>query len=287
MSEAAPAHPEGTAQPPPAGAPAWDIDDDALAHALSWLTRHHGRERSTESLLAGQPVSGRLAPEQALRALREAGFSAGLVPRRLADLHHLLLPAVLLRKEGDACIVVARDAGQAQRYDIVMPGREHHACSATETELEAEYTGLALVATPLAAPAAASAHGDLLRDPARHWFWGTMRRFIPYYRSALLAALLSNLLMLVTGLVTSVIYDKVIPHPAYVTLWALASGAALALLFDMVARQLRAYLIDVAGRTRRAPTRTTCRRSSWCASSSPRPRCRRSRICPSSSSSWP
>jgi ATP-binding cassette subfamily C protein LapB len=40
----------------------------------------------------------------------------------------------------------------------------------------------------------------------------------------LLAALLSNVLMLATGLVTSVIYDKVIPHKAWVTLWALAAG---------------------------------------------------------------
>jgi ATP-binding cassette subfamily C protein LapB len=56
-----------------------------------------------------------------------------------------------------------------------------------------------------------------------------MRRFVPYYRSALLAAMLSNILMLVTGLVTSVIYDKVIPHQAYVTLWSLAAGAGLAL----------------------------------------------------------
>jgi ATP-binding cassette, subfamily C, bacterial LapB len=75
-----------------------------------------------------------------------------------------------------------------------------------------------------------------------------MRRFIPYYRSALLAALLSNVLMLVTGLVTSVIFDKVIPHQAFVTLWALAAGAGLALVFDLMARQLRAYLIDLAGR---------------------------------------
>jgi ATP-binding cassette subfamily C protein LapB len=104
---------QGTAQPPPgAAAPTagWDLDNDALAHALSWLTRHHGRERTPESLLAGMPVSERLGPDQAQRALREAGFSAGLVQRRVADLHHLLLPAVLLLKEGDACIVVARHA---------------------------------------------------------------------------------------------------------------------------------------------------------------------------------
>ncbi len=41
---------QGTAQPPPGrlpGAPAsgragWDLDNDALAHALSWLTRTTG-----------------------------------------------------------------------------------------------------------------------------------------------------------------------------------------------------------------------------------------------------
>ena len=46
--------------------------------------------------------------------------------------------------------------------------------------------------------------------------------------------------MLVTGLVTSVIYDKVIPHQGFVTLWALAVGSLLALVFDLVSRQLRA-----------------------------------------------
>ncbi len=228
-------------------APSWDIENDALAHAISWLTRHHGRERSPESLLAGLPVHGRLGPDQALRALREAGFNAGLVQRQIAELHHLLLPAVLLLNGGDACIVLARQPGGAS-YDVVMPGRESHACSATEAELAAEYTGVSLVATPK--PGSTPAHDDspLLADPSQHWLWGTLRRFIPYYRSALLAALLSNVLMLVTGLATSVIFDKVIPHQAFVTLWALATASALALVFDLVARQLRAYLIDLAGR---------------------------------------
>ena len=255
MSEAQTLAPEAAAQPPPAAsvqpAAGWDIENDPLAHALSWLTRHHGREQSPESLLAGQPVAQKLGPDQALRALRDAGFSAGLVQRRVADLHQLLLPAVLLLHEGDACIVVARhDASTdgSPRYDIVMPGREHHACSASEAELGSEYTGIALVATPMATPKHAAQDEALMRDPATHWLWGTMRRFVPYYRSALLAALLSNVLMLVTGMVTSVIYDKVIPHQAYVTLWALASGAAIALAFDLMARQLRAYLIDMAGR---------------------------------------
>lgn len=235
--------------PPPAAGdlPGWDIDNDALAHACAWLTQHHGRPRTPESLLAGQPIGGRLAPDQALRALREAGFNAGLVQRSIGELNALLLPAVLLLKEGDACIVVRRH-DDGQRYDVVMPGRQHHACVATEAELCGEYTGLAMVATPEVRHSAPAEDARLYADPSQHWFWGTLRRFVPCYRSALLAAMLSNILMLATGLSTSVIYDKVIPNQAYVTLWWLALGSGIALAFDLLARQLRAYLIDLAGR---------------------------------------
>jgi len=233
-------------------AAAWDLDNDALAHALSWLTRHHGRERTPESLLAGQPVQGRLAPDQALRVLREAGYNAALVQRGIGEMNALLLPAILLLQGGDACLLVARgpEQGAATKYDVVMPGREHHAIVATEAELADEYTGIAIVATPRveATPGAPGADAALMREPDAHWLWGTLRKFLPYYRSALLAALLSNVLMLVTGLVTSVVFDKVIPHQAFVTLWALAAAGFAAVAFDLLARQLRAHLIDSAGR---------------------------------------
>ena len=237
------AAPGATTGPPPSGI------DDALLHSVVWLTRHHGQERSAESLLAGLPLTGPMGPDQAIRVMREAGFNAGLIQRRIGEIHSLLLPAVLLLKNGDACIVVRRlDAAQPDRYEVVMPGAECIQCEAHESELQAEYTGFAFVATPVVQQPAGTHDDGGLRDPGSHWLWGTLRRFFPYYRSALLAAMLSNVLMLVSGLVMSVVYDKVIPHQAFVTLWALASGALLALLFDLMARQLRSHLIDVAGR---------------------------------------
>jgi ATP-binding cassette subfamily C protein LapB len=235
---------EPTLELPPAEA-AGRFASDPLAQALAWLTRHHGRDRSAESLLSGQPVTGPLGPDQAVRAMREAGYNAGLVQRRVGDINALLLPAVLLLKNADACILVRRDG---ERFEVVMPGGDSHAITATEADLASEYTGVALVATPQAQPTTGPSVDPQLIDPARHWFWGTMRRFMPYYRSAMLAALLSNVLMLVTGVVTAVVYDKVIPNQAYVTLWALASAAGISIVFDLCARQLRAHLIDLAGR---------------------------------------
>jgi ATP-binding cassette subfamily C protein LapB len=225
--------------------------DDALLHALLWLGRHHGRERSAAALLAGQPVDGRLGPDQAVRALRDAGFNAGLIQRPIGSIHALLLPVVLLLRNGDACIVVARQTGargQPDRYSVVMPGPVHHPCEATEADLAAEYSGVAIAATPVVEELAGARHDPALRDPGSHWLWGTLRRFMPYYRSSMLAAFLSNVFMLVSGLVMSVVFDKVIPHQAFVTLWALATGAGIALAFDLAARQLRSYLIDLAGR---------------------------------------
>ncbi len=244
----------------PADPVAVSLADDALAQSLVWLTRHHGNERSVASLFEGQQISGLVGPDQALRALREAGYNAGLVQRAIGDFHDLLLPVVLLLRNGDACLLLARrpqGAGPAictvRMPGQAAPGQPDAELMATETELAAEYSGLALVATPQVRPTTLSPHASaeeanaLLRGQG-HWLWGTMRRFIPYYRAALLAALLSNTLMLVTGTITSVIYDKVIPHQAFVTLWALAIAGGLALVFDLAARQLRTYLIDLAGK---------------------------------------
>jgi ATP-binding cassette, subfamily C, bacterial LapB len=242
------------AMPRGGGAPAGGAAraDDALLHSMVWLSAHHGRERSPEALLAGLALDGPLGPDQAVKLMRESGFNAGLIRRSVADLPALLLPAVLLLKGADACIVKARRVpaeGGAVQYEVVMPGPECHTCVATEAELSAEYTGYALVATPQAqasTPTRPEAGG--VRDPARHWLWGTLKRFIPYYRSAMLAALLSNVLMLAISMVTSVVFDKVIPRQAFVTLWTLAIGGGIALAFDLLARQLRSYLIDMAGK---------------------------------------
>ncbi|MFL6698976.1 MAG: peptidase domain-containing ABC transporter, partial [Vitreoscilla sp.] len=228
------------------------VDHDALLHSMVYLTRHHGNERSAESMLDGMPIDGLLNPDQAVRVMRAAGYNAGLMQRDIGGIHALLLPAILLLKNGDACVLVRRldtPRGQSPVCEIVMPGQEFHTCKASEAELEQEYLGFALVATPLPEqmPGAAGREQALL-DPNGHWLWGTLRRFMPYYRSAMVAALLSNVLMLVTGLVTSVIYDKVIPHQGFVTLWALAVGSFIALVFDLISRQLRSHLIDTAGK---------------------------------------
>ncbi|MCU0969158.1 MAG: type I secretion system permease/ATPase [Rubrivivax sp.] len=231
---------------PAAAAP----ESQSLALAVAWLARHHGVARSPAALLAGLPIDGRLDAPLAARALAEAGLDAALLERRVAELHPLLLPAVLPTRDGGALVLLARHDDEAAgadgaRFDVIVPGDDAVTCRLGAAALESQAAGPLIVAAPRVAAATGT---DALHDPGTHWLWGTLRRFVPHYRAALVAALLSNVLMLVTGLVTAVVFDKVIPHQAFVTLWTLAAAAGLAIVFDLVARQLRAYLIDMAGR---------------------------------------
>jgi ATP-binding cassette subfamily C protein LapB len=238
------------------GAAARDRMSDPLLHSLLWLCQHHGRPRTPQSLLAGLGIDQILTPPLAMRVLHEAGFNATVVEREPQHILGMLLPVVLLLKSGDACILLGRQkSGGALRYRLLMPaavaGEAPVEVQASEAELLSEYTGCALIASPRlhdSTPGSARAHDDEVLPPGRHWLWGTMLRYLPYYRGAMLAALLTNVLMLFTGLFSSVVYDRVIPHQAYATLWSMGTGALLAIVFDLMARQLRSHLIDLAGK---------------------------------------
>ncbi|RZS56884.1 type I secretion system permease/ATPase [Sphaerotilus mobilis] len=231
-----------------------DSSDDALLGAVIWLIRHHGVQRTPQSLLDGLGIAQMLTPPLAVRVLDAAGFNASVVEREPRQILALLLPAILLLRNGDACVLVERVVrGQQVAYRMLMPPGEPGGAPvevlASEAELQAEYSGHVLMATPrLGAPLAGRRADDDLVNPRGHWLWSTLRRFMPYYRGAMLAALLSNVLMLFIGLFTSVVYDRVIPNQAFVTLWSLAAGAGLAIVFDLIARQLRSHLIDQAGK---------------------------------------
>lgn len=80
------------------------------------------------------------------------------------------------------------------------------------------------------------------------WLWSALRAERRTYTSVALAALLINLFALALPIFSMAVYDRIAPNAAYVTLWTLAIGVAIVLIFDFIMRELRAYLIDVAAR---------------------------------------
>ena len=63
-----------------------------------------------------------------------------------------------------------------------------------------------------------------------------------------LAAIFINLLAIASPIFTMNVYDRILPNKAIASLWVLAIGVAIAILFDLLLKTARAALIDYAGR---------------------------------------
>ncbi|MEM8770335.1 MAG: type I secretion system permease/ATPase [Pseudomonadota bacterium] len=83
--------------------------------------------------------------------------------------------------------------------------------------------------------------------PTRHWLFGPLRDNAKIYSQTVLAAIVVNLLGLVSSFFIMTVYDRVLPNQAIESLIALTIGVVLAHLFDFVLKSLRGYFIDIAG----------------------------------------
>ncbi|QYJ97974.1 type I secretion system permease/ATPase [Shewanella alkalitolerans] len=218
---------------------------DPLLDSLVLLTEYFGSPCSSESLAAGLPLSGSiLTPELVPQAAGRAGLAAKLTRKGLDQISPILLPCILLLKDKNACLLREIDIDK-DRAVIQLPetgGEEELSIEA----LEAMYVGyLFLVKQQYRGDMGLDLH---LHDSRTHWLIQTLKDSAPIYRDALIASVLVNLFALVSPLFIMNVYDKVVPNLAFESLWVLAIGAGIAYIFDLVMRQLRAYLIDVAGK---------------------------------------
>lgn len=208
------------------------------------LARLHGLAASANALTAGLPLEqGRLTAALFERAAQRLDLASRPVRRPLDGLDRLVTPAVLLLKDGDACVLLDPvDNGQAR---VVLPDNPDGHVELPAAELAERYVGTALLVSPR--------HRYDARTPATkpavqgHWFWGVIGESWRIYRDVLLASVLVNAFALVGPLFIMNVYDRVVPNQALETLWVLAIGVLVVYLFDFLLRTLRGRFVDQAG----------------------------------------
>lgn len=221
------------------------MSDDPLTRCLVILTRLFQHPFSAQTLTAGLPLEdGRLTPLLFERAAIRAGLSSRVVKRELLDISSLTLPAILLLKNGNACVAIARN--EANVWTIIQPDSGSGETQISHDELTRHYDGSAIFCKPAFKFDARAQDNSLPR--AQHWFWSVFSQSWPLYSEVLLASFLINVFALITPLVTMNIYDRVVPNQAFETLWVLSVGAIIVFAFDLIMRTLRGYFLDVAGK---------------------------------------
>lgn len=82
------------------------------------------------------------------------------------------------------------------------------------------------------------------RKPATEAIVAVLRAHKPVFVRAGIATVFINLLAVVTSLFAMQVYDRVVPNFSYPTLWALAIGVMIALVFDLVFKLLRLAMLE-------------------------------------------
>lgn len=215
---------------------------DPLLDCLIEVCRVHGLPASRAALSAGLPLNQEALPVSLLeRAAARAGLATKLQRCDLASIDEATLPAILLLKGDQACVLLGTEQDQAR---VLMPETGQGAVRLPLSELNQRHTGVIAFVRPHfrfdeRTPATRKTRSS-------HWFWGPVlaQRFV--YRDVLWAALLVNLFALAFPLFSMNVYDRVVPNHAVETLWVLAIGVTLVLGADLFIRLLRSHFVDEA-----------------------------------------
>jgi len=219
---------------------------DPLLNSLIYVSRYYGLANSPDALINGLPLSdGLLTPFLLPRSAERAGLVAKENRSPFSEISDLVLPAILLLKEGDACVLVSinSDDGEAE---IVTSDSDMMPVSIPVEELNQQYIGRYFLVKKQFRYDERSP--EILKTRDGHWFWGTLFASKHIYRDVLIASILVNMFAVAAPMFTRLVYDKVVPNLAFESLWVLASGIFVVFIFDFVLKLLRSYFIDVAGK---------------------------------------
>jgi ABC-type bacteriocin/lantibiotic exporter with double-glycine peptidase domain len=128
--------------------PSADGDDPLLA-CLEFIARQYGKPVSRAAAVAGLPLRrGRLTVDLAPRAASRLGLNVRLVERDVAQVPGLVIPFIVLFRNGDACVVVGK---QRRRVRVVFPQVSDKARHVALSQIEKDASGHLFYVTGVAA----------------------------------------------------------------------------------------------------------------------------------------
>ncbi|WP_373766547.1 type I secretion system permease/ATPase [Glaesserella sp.] len=215
---------------------------------LSVMTQLLGAHLSSATLTAhatrtdGMGVNFRSLSEY----LTSEGFENTLSKRALCDIPALSVPVLLFLKNEEAALVteIQVDDEGNRLYKLHHP--DNLSQWVNENSLSESYLGTCWFVKPRKSVDSRSELPEYNLPKA--WFFKVIWRFKKYYYQVILSTFVINFLALVSSLYVMNVYDRVIPNQAYQTLWALSIGVVLAITFEFIAKMMRAYLTDIAGK---------------------------------------
>jgi len=218
---------------------------DLLARLLTEIASVWQRQRGEPARPGTTAIQGIDSPETLVSFAATNGIDVVFENRLVASLTTEDLPAVMLTHDGMGRMLLAR---RGRIFTAQHGGRSY---SIDKEALAAEEAGTLFLVRPrgiVPSHNIAEIVSDLASpessDPVRGILDFMTSRHRGMLIELLIAAAFSNLMLLALPVYSGLIFDRVIPHSAFDTLWAISIGVTLALLADLAVRWVRLKIQD-------------------------------------------
>lgn len=233
------------------GAGRLPTDTHPALRVVQWFAGALDQPFSQAAVLARLPADPDPTERGLLaRALATVGLRSKLIARDLRRLDPIVLPCILFgRKTGKPLILrkISGDRKTAEILDLTHGPLEEELPLAKlrkRTNRQVMLVTIDTMRTESLLSPEARAHGM----PYRHWFWTPFWANWTIWMQVVLAVFVINILSVALPLFVMNVYDRVIPNLAYVTLWTLAIGVAVAMGLDLLLRVLRNGMLETIGK---------------------------------------
>ncbi|WP_314139037.1 type I secretion system permease/ATPase [Buttiauxella noackiae] len=215
------------------------------AHAISHVAAHYRVVCSPGTIQANAPWFKDKGLLSALTQLsRQAGLSFHLLSAPELAIAQWRLPVIVDLKNGQLAVIEHFDGENT--VDICVIDNERQTNRVALSELLPEIRFVAAL-RPLSALKDSRVDAYISRF-SPDWLKQLVMQDWRPYGPVMFAAFLVNVLSL-SGIIFSMqVYDRVIPAQSYPTLYVLASGVMLAVVFGFLLRVARGHIMDVLGK---------------------------------------
>lgn len=218
---------------------------DTYLDCLIFLTKYYQKDVSRDSLVSGIITPGSFMNLKSfINSSQRVGLITKTVKRPLKDISKLALPSLLVLKKNRSCVLTDINI-EEQKVKVIIPGLGEKILSFDR--LEEEYTGVCILIKN-DYKFKNNVHEKVVIDKPNQWFIGAMKRNKDIYMKVVVAAIVINLFVIATPLFTMNVYDRVLPNNAFDTLWVLAVGVIIVMLFDFILKLTRSHYLGLANK---------------------------------------
>lgn len=213
-------------------------DQFPLLFCLKYIFDFYFGDISYDTILNLTPKSDKgFTDELLIEVAGQVGLNAVKKDMKVSQIPNHFLPCVIIDSSNNPLVLVKKSTKDI----VVFDPKKSQQYQTTLKELK-NYTQAVLIFRE-------KKHQDNLElDQKKDWFWGPIKGFWRSYVEIGILTLFINIFALAVPLFTMSVYDRVVPNNAYETLFVLAGGVVVILLFDIYFKSVRNYIIEKVGK---------------------------------------